>query len=290
MSTARAERVRSGGLVFRDSWPLFVGFAALAIPTVISLADKEWTRDYGGHEPIVVAVSAWLIWRLWRLVRVGGGPRRWAPAAALLLIGLPTYVFGRAYDFLTLEAAGLYCVGVALLYASFGFSLVRKLWFPILFLIFAIPPPHALVDELTAPLKELVSHLATSGLSLMGLPVARQGVIIFIAQYELLVEDACSGMNSLIGLTALSLLYGYFARGPSLANSIFMLCLAVPVAVAANVVRVALLVLITYSFGDAAAQSFLHFAAGIFLFVAALTLVFVVDRAAHATLSFARRA
>ena len=99
--------------------------------------------------------------------------------------------------------------------------------------------------------------LAASALKAVGLPVARQGVIIFVAQYELLVEDACSGMNSLMGLTAVSLLYGYFARGASIANSIFMVCLAIPVAMAANVVRVALLVLVTYTFGDAVEQSFL---------------------------------
>ena len=71
--------------------------------------------------------------------------------------------------------------------------------FPLLYLAFVIPPPNTLLAELTAPLKLLVSQVATDWLHGWGLPVAREGVTIFVAQYQLLVEDACSGMNSSSG-------------------------------------------------------------------------------------------
>jgi exosortase len=273
----------------RNSWPLLLGFAVLAVPSAISLGAHEWTRDFGAHEPIVLLAGAWLIWRQRAAVAELARPGRLLPTALAMAIALPTYVFGRAFDYPTLEAFGLWAAGVALTYACFGHRVLLRLWFPLLFMGLAIPPPRAFMDAATGPLKELVSALATSGLKSVGLPVARQGVIIFVAQYELLVEDACSGMNSLMGLTALSLLYGYLARGSSVANAIFMACLAIPVAIAANVVRVSLLVVITYLWGDDLAQSFLHYAAGIFLFLSALVIVFVIDQATHAVISRVRR-
>ena len=277
----RASGDRSSALRLLHAWPLVIGLAALAVPTAFSLADQEWTRDSGAHGPIVVSIGGWLLWRQSPMLKGLAKPGSWLVALVILAAALSLYVFGRAYDFLTLEAAGLYGAGVAALYAHLGFGVIRKLWFPLFFLAFGIPAPHVLLDGLTAPLKEFVSYVATHALAGAGLPVARQGVTIFVGQYQLLVEDACSGMNSVIGLTAIGLLYVYLVRGASIGYSICLTCLTVPVAVAANVVRVALLVVITYFLGDEVGQSFIHFAAGILLFSTALLLVFALDKGIH---------
>lgn len=290
MSTPATEHARSFLLPVRNAWPSLLGVAALAIPTAISLAQGEWTREFGAYEPIVLAVSAWLFWRQWPQARALAMPGHWAPTTVLLLVSLPTYVFGRAYDFPTLEVGGLYGVGLALLYANLGLRVLGKLWFPLLFLAFAVPAPRTLMDALTAPLKELVSYLATTVLELFGMPIARQGVIILVGQYQLLVEDACSGMNSLVGLTALSLLYAFLTPRVSWVYSIFLTSLAVPVAIAANVIRVALIVVITYVFGDTTAQGFIHFAAGIVLFSTSLLLILAIDQGARRVLSRVHRA
>jgi exosortase len=122
------------------------------------------------------------------------------------------------------------------------------------------------------------------------MPIARQGVVIFIGQYQLLVEDACSGMNSLVGLTALSLLYAFLTPRVSWSYSVFVASLAIPVAIVANVARVALIAVVTYVFGDAAAQGFIHFAAGIVLFSTSLLLILAIDLAARRVLSRGCRA
>jgi exosortase len=289
--TATIAATRTPGLGRLDAWVPIAGFLALAIPTGFSLAAQEWNRDSGAHGPIVLAIGGWLIWRQWGALKETASAGSWPIMIGLLLLSLPVYMFGRAYDFLTLEAGGLYGAGLAVLQSRFGLVALRKIWFPLLYLAFAIPAPHSLMDSLTAPLKEFVSHIATSGLAALGMPVARQGVTIFVAQYQLLVEDACSGMNSLIGLTAISLLYVYLARGPSILYSLVLTCLAIPVAIAANVIRVALLVIVTYLFGDEVGQSFIHFAAGILLFLTALLLVFALDKGLQslASLSVIRR-
>jgi exosortase len=150
-------------------------------------------------------------------------------------------------------------------------------WFPFLYLAFLIPPPGYVLTHLTAPLKQFVSQVSTDWLSAFGLPVARQGVTIFVAQYQLLVEDACSGMNSIIGIIAITLLYIYLSRGSSWRYSLLLTALAVPIAIVANILRIMTLILLTYGFGDAVAQGFLHYTAGFFLFALALLLVFGLD-------------
>lgn len=194
-----------------------------------------------------------------------------------LAISLPLYVFGRAYDYISIEVAGLYGVAISMLHAHFGVKVLLKNWFPLVYLAFLIPPPGWFMDQITAPLKLFVSYVTTSGLQLFGVPVYREGVTLMVAQYQLLVEDACSGMNSITGLVAISLFYIYLLRNASWRYSLLLVCLVIPIAVIANIIRVATLVLLTYFFGDAVAQGFLHMAAGLLLFTSALVLVFAVD-------------
>jgi exosortase len=143
-----------------------------------------------------------------------------------------------------------------------------------------IPPPGWLIDAVTIQLKEFVSLAANHILQFFGVPISQEGVTLQVAQYQLLVEDACSGMNSLVGLIAISLFYIYLVRKASWRYSVFLVSLVVPIAIIANILRIIVLVLLTYFFGDGVAQGFLHNVAGLFLFATALALVFAVDHLA----------
>jgi exosortase/archaeosortase family protein len=88
-------------------------------------------------------------------------------------------------------------------------------------------------------------------------------------------------LNSLIGLLAISLFYIYLVRGSSWRYSLLLAILAIPIAIIANVFRIIILILLTYFAGDAVAQGFLHFAAGLFIFITALLLVFLLDSLIH---------
>jgi len=258
------------------AWPLLAGLAVLAIPTLVTLAHERWSSDSGAYGPFVLATGGWLLWRQWPALRAGARSGSGLITAAILIFALAGYVFGRAFDFITLEAAGVFGVGVAILQSKFGAKALARDWFPLLYLAFAIPLPVSALDALTSPLKHLVTIVATGVLRDFGLPIARQGVIIFVAQYQLFVEDACAGLNSLIGLTAVGCLYVYLLRRP-LIHSIALLFLVVPLAILANTMRIISLILITYYFGDQVGQSFVHFLAGMLLFVTALLLVFAAD-------------
>jgi exosortase len=269
-------RGRARGLP--EGWPLWLGLAVLAIPTMVRLSDQSWSHEFGAYGPIILATGGWLLWRQAGVLRAEGVPgARWVTWSALA-VAMGIYVFGRAYDYMPLEVGGVYLAGLAMLQSHFGLRAMRLVWFPLLYLAFVIPPPNTLLTELTAPLKTFVSQVATDWLHSWGLPVAREGVTIFVAQYQLLVEDACSGMNSIVGLIAVSLLYIYLMRGSSWFYSIMLVTVVIPVAIVANILRIMVLVLLTYFYGNEVAQGFLHFTAGMFLFATALLFVFLIDR------------
>ena len=105
----------------------------------------------------------------------------------------------------------------------------------------------------------------------------RAGVILQIGQYKLLVADACAGLHTLFTLEALGLLYLNIVRHDSLFRNITLAICVVPISFTANVIRVMVLTLVTYHFGDSAGQGFLHGFAGMVLFLTALMLIIGVD-------------
>lgn len=258
-------------------WFALAGLAAMAGPTLVSLAQQSWSTEAGAHGPIVLATGLWLFWRRWDELSRDGRPGHVLIAGALFLAMLPLYVFGRAYDFLFIEAGALFSALAALFYSRFGLAMLRRHWFLLLYLAFLVPVPGWAMDQATQPLKEFVSAASADLMRGAGVPVFREGVTLYIAQYQLLVEDACAGMNSLMGLISISLFYIYVLRGAEWRYALLLVCLIVPVAVLANMVRISVLVLLTWGWGDAVAQGFLHFTAGFLLFALALLLIFGID-------------
>jgi exosortase len=267
------------GKLIRDRAPLLIGCAVMMIPTLIALGEQSWTLEIGAHGPIVLVTGIWLLFHALREFALPNARERGTLVITLpiLAMGLALYVFGRAYDFLSLEAAGCYLVGIGLLHDAVGLVLVRMLAFPLIYLAFLIPPPGWLIDQLTAPLQHFVSSVSTGVLAAFGYPVARNGVVIFIAQYQLLVEQACAGMNSIVGLTAITLFYIYILHRSSWRYALLLMAFILPIAILTNICRVMALVLVTYYLGDAAAQGFLHGTTGIVLFTVALALMIGLD-------------
>ncbi len=258
-------------------WPLWFGLTAMLGPSLVRLAQEGWTQDSGVHGPIVLATAVWLLIRAWPEVsplRKAGNP---VVAYGAIALFLTTYIFGRAFSFLSVEIAAVVGVIVAIGYLYLGGAVLRRLWFPILYLGFVVPLPGWLIDGITAPLKSYISISATAILDAVGYPIAREGVTLVIAQYQLLVEDACAGLNSIVSLTAISLFYIYLLHNASWRYSLVLFAWILPVAMFANLIRVLMLVLITYHFGNAAAQGFLHSTAGMIMFVVALISIFALD-------------
>lgn len=277
MATATVARERLDAQALLRHWPLALGVLALLVPTLVSVARESWTGETGVHGPIVLATGIWLFARRWPELMEIRRPGAFAGVLALVVPSLLVYAFGRAFDFLAVEVLALGGVLVALFYGAFGIEALRRMWFPIFYLLFVVPIPGWVIDSITGPLKSYVSVSATWLLTHAGYPIVREGVTLYVAQYQLLVEDACAGLNSLISLTAISLFYIYILHNASWRYAMFLMLWIIPVALLANLVRVMILVLITYHFGNAAAQGFLHSTAGLVMFASALIGIFAVD-------------
>lgn len=258
-------------------WPLVIGVAAMVVPTLISLGRGPWSTEAGVHGPLVVATGIWLVIRRMPEIRRLARPGSIAVTLGVLLPAIALYAFGRAYDFISIEVTAMLLALLAVAYAYVGAAVLRLMWFPIFYLAFVIPIPGWIIDAITQPLKLGISETVTWVLARFGYPVTHIGVTIYVAQYQLLVEDACAGLNSLISLSAVGLFYIYILRGANWRYSLLLLALILPIAVLANGVRVTALVLITYHLGDAAAQGYLHDFAGMVTFTSALLFLFLVD-------------
>jgi exosortase B len=196
----------------------------------------------------------------------------------LLAFSLALYMVGRIQNIVMFQMGAFLPMIMAALALTYGWAMVRAAGFPIFFLIFAVPLPGAVVDMVTQPLKRGVSFVAEQLLYRAGYPISRTGVILMIGPYQLLVADACAGLNSMFTLEALGLLYMNIVGHTSKLRNLLLAILIVPVSFCANVVRVIILVLVTYYLGDEAGQGFVHSFAGMVLFLVGLMLMLGVDR------------
>lgn len=255
-----------------------VGLAVLYLPTLISLFSTIWASDAQGHGPIVLAISIWLMYRRWSDINSTASslPLPWVAWVALGLAAA-LYALGRSQGIWIFEVGSSIPAVAGLVLLLRGPVQLRAMAFAMFFMLFMIPLPGALVDALTQPMKMAVSYVAENVLYAAGYPISRTGVILQIGPYQLLVADACAGLNTLFTLEALGLLYLNLVRHSSLVRNIALAILIVPISFAANVVRVCALTLITYYFGDEAGQGFLHGFAGMVLFVSALMLIIATD-------------
>jgi exosortase B len=259
--------------------PLFLGWLVMFMPTYYALSTTIWASDEQGHGPIILGVTAWLLFRkLPMLAAIAPNPYR-VLGLASIAVGLLSYTLGRAQYIWTLEVGAQHFILAGLVLYYRGPATLRQIWFPLLFLVFMIPLPADLVAAITAPLKSAVSVVSANVLYFLGYPVARSGVVLTIGPFQLLVADACAGLNSLFTLEALGLFYLNLMNYSSAARSITLAILIVPISFMANVVRVIILVLVTYHFGDAAGQGFVHGFAGMVLFMVALILMLAADKA-----------
>lgn len=254
-----------------------LGLLVMYFPTFRDLFNGLWAGDQQGHGPIVLAVSVWLLWK--QAFQVIAAPLRptFFVGWALLIFGLLIYIIGRSQNILLFEVGSLIVIVACTVLILRGTEALRYLWFPLVFMIFMIPLPGVFVDAMTQPMKTAVSYVVESVLYAVGYPISRSGVILQIGQYQLLVADACAGLNTLFTLEALGLLYLNLVKHQSIARNIVLAICIVPISFVANVIRVIALTLITYHLGDEAGQGFLHDFAGMVLFMAALLLIILFD-------------
>jgi exosortase B len=263
-------------------WLLLIACGlAMYAPTAVDFASGPWLGDRNSHGPIVLAISAWYFYFQSKRMLAQDGALQMQPAPlagwATFVTGLSLYVLGRSQSIPLIELGSLIPVLLGLMLITFGPAVARRFWFAFFLLCFAVPLPASVVDLLTQPMKIGASYASEQMLFWLGYPVARSGVMLTIGGYQLLVSDACAGLNSLFTLEALGLLYMNVVRHESVFRNFTLALLIVPISFSSNAIRILILALLTYYFGDEVGQGFMHELSGMALFLTALLLIVLTD-------------
>ena len=266
-------------VIMPNWWPLLLGMLVMYIPTFYSLFTGIWSTDEQVHQPIILVLAIWLIFRKWPSIKkVKEGKSAYIFGGIAFFLALILYVIGRSQQLYLFEVGSFVLMLAAILLIKLGFSAIKIMLFPLFFMLFMIPLPGTLVIMLTMPMKMAVSYMTENILYWADYPIARNGVILQIGQYQLLIANACAGLQTLLTLEALGLLYLNLVRHTSVFRSVTLAILIIPISFVANVIRVISLILITFYFGEAAGQGFLHSFSGLVLFLSALLLIMAIDK------------
>ncbi len=247
---------------------LIAAFVALYAPVLVRLV-RQWNSDADySHGFIVPFISAYLIWqRRDKLAQVVRRPSGWGLLVVLGSLGLLFLGSLGAELFLTrISMIGTIC-GMIVYFS--GWRYLRALAFPLAFLLFAVPIPVLIYNQIVFPLQFIASRFATSCLETLNLfPIMREGNILIMPGMRLEVVEACSGIRSLMSLLALAAGYGYLAE-KSVPVRWFLFLAMVPLAIVSNGTRVMITALMTNYIGPQAAEGFMHEFSGWVIFVVA---------------------
>lgn len=246
----------------------------LYLPTVTRLVAQWWHDPNFSHGFFVPLFSAFILWQnRSRLAAIKPHPS-WA-GLPLLIFGLCVLVLGQLGAEIFLSRCSLLIVSAALILFFLGWNFFRGVLFPWAFLALMIPIPAIIFSQITLPLQILASKLAAGALPLLGVPVLRQGNVILLPAMALEVADACSGIRSLMSLVTLAIIYGYLMERSIWVRALLALA-AVPIAIAANSLRILGSGVLVQYWGPDKAEGFFHGFQGWIMFVASLAMLYLL--------------
>jgi EpsI family protein len=254
--------------------------AAVAWWPAFAWLSGRWFDDHGyyGHGPLVPLVALALLWRARaraipasdRAGIVAGG---WVLASAVLLQGAAAAL---RVHFMSGVALWLAVIACSLLLGGAAFT--RTIAFPLGFLGLALPLPMEWIARASLELKLLAAEAATAAIGACGITAVREGSAIHLSQGDVMVDDACSGLRSLLALLTMGVLVSGLDRGVPFARRALVVALALPVAIAANAWRVAFLGLLVHFEGAQVLETWIHEGSGYVVYAISLGLLLLARK------------
>jgi exosortase len=274
-------------------WTAILWFAALLLigyAPVLRALVHQWAYDEDmGHGFFVPVIACFIVWqRRDELLALKLKPSAW---------GLVLVFFGGVQLILATLGAELFTARLAFVFTLIGIvwtlggkPLLRKLAFPLFLLFFMVPIPAVIYNRITFPLQLLASRLADDALTVLNIPVIREGNVLELPNQKLNVVEACSGIRSLLSLTFLSLVYGFFFEKRTWVRVVLFFS-TIPIAIIANGSRVTLTAIFTQVKAELA-EGFFHEAQGWVIFMVALVILILWHQILNRATGFiaARRA
>ena len=234
--------------------------------------------SYYSHGFIIPFISAFLIWQKRNELRVTAVDFSWW-GLILIIASILIHITGTILYVFSISGFSIFFLALGTSLFLFGKNITRIIILPLIFLIFMFPLPLAIINVISFPMKMLVAKTGVGIVSLLGIPVLREGFNITIPAGNLLIDNPCSGLRSLISFLALGAIFAYLINISYISKLIFFVS-AIPIALLSNIVRVPILILISHCWGieSAAPETFWHDASGIFVFVIGFIMLFATGR------------
>jgi exosortase len=253
-----------------------VALVLLYAPTVLWLLDR-WTMSvwHHAHGLLIPFVVGYLVREELRVRRhLPRSASAWGFAFLVPALVLHAIDAGMHTQLLSAFSIVVLLPGLSLLFL--GRERTRPIVFLLAFLVFMLPIPLTFTEGIHLALRQVATAGSAALVPLFGIPIYVEGTTIHMAHATLLVADACSGFSTLYAAMALACLIAYST--PSTWRRVALLLVAPVVAVAANIIRVVLLVLLVYWQGTEILGTSLHTISGLFTFALALPIIFWVGQ------------
>jgi exosortase len=261
------------------TWAPLAWISALMLASFYPMLERlvnQWMNDDDmGHGFFVPAVAAYIAWQRKDEILSAQWSRNYL-GLVVMIYGSAQYILGTlAAELFLTRTAIVFSIGGAVLFAG-GKQLLKVLAFPVFLLFFMVPLPAVIYNQITFPLQLFASGVAEKSLLLLGIPVLRDGNILELAEHKLSVVEACSGIRSLLSLTFLSLVYGFFFESKGWLRTLLLFA-TIPIAIAANAFRVSMTGVL-YEYKSEWAEGFFHTAEGWVIFMFALSMLLAFHR------------
>jgi len=269
--TVAAKRSRLG------LWAVGLLLVLTYVPTILWLVHR-WSLGvwFHVHGFAVIPIALWIAWGAIR--KMDGAPHdpsRWG--FLFLVPAVLLQVLDAALKFQLLSAVSLIIALPGLSLLLLGKARTRALWFPLLFLGFALPIPLVVASRIHMMLRQIAAVSTEHVLSWIGYDVTRERTMLQVGPETLQIADACSGFSTLMALTMAGLLLAYMARS-RLWRAGLLVCLIFPVAAIANTARCVALCMLVVAFGQDILQTYAHELSGFLAFAMALGLLLASER------------
>ena len=257
---------------------LLLILSILYFRTFIWLVNAWLIDPYYSHGFLIPIISGFFVWRNIRESKREGEfkPEPYRNGIVIFAFGLILYIIGFIKLFPFLSAFSFLFITSGLILYLYGKPMMRSFLFPISFLIFAIPLPFVFLEKVAYILQSLSARYSASIIEALGIPITRIGAEIHLQDASFIIGLPCSGMNTLISLLALATVFIYILKCP-LYKKATLLCLTIPIAIAANVLRVTSLLLVANAYGAESAMRFFHTLFSPLLFIIAFIFLILIS-------------
>jgi exosortase len=271
--------VQTRAFIKNNSQQLIAAFLFLLAytPIFIWMWGRWFARDtYYSHGILVPFVTLYFIWQKKdELEKIAKKRAPWS--LVLFALGIALYLVSSILRIYFSSALSMLIVLVSLILYFYGTRTLRAIAFPIAFLLFMIPLPLYMIVNISFKMKLFAATIAAEILNLLGLYAVREGSVIKLHSTFVVVDDVCSGLRSLISLTALGSIFAYMIKAP-LYKRLLLFLTTIPIAIITNVCRVVLLSVLSEAWGAGTVKGFVHDFTGFLVFALAFAMLYMIGR------------